>query len=62
MVHVANTDWSQLDSESIPHPDFKTVLLLTLASWEIVSLIFLGGHFYYIGSKNKSHKKSAKNH
>ena len=58
MVHVASTDWSQLDSEYIPQPDFKTVLLLALASWEIVTLIFVGGHFYYIGSNNKSHRKN----
>ena len=40
MVHISGTDWNQLDSVSNSLPDFKTVLLLPLASWEMVILSF----------------------
>ena len=41
MVHIEGTDWNQLDSVSNSLPDFKTVLLLPLASWKMVFLSFL---------------------
>ena len=53
MVHIASTDWNQLDSVSNSQPDFKTVLLLPLASWKVVILSFWFILIHIVKSKIK---------
>ena len=54
---LSHTNLYRLDSESALNTDFKIVLVFALASLENVCVRFLGGHFYYIKSKNKSCQK-----